>query len=85
MIGLFEAKTRLSEICEAVATTHEPVTVTKRGRPFVRIDPIEEAVLTIRERRDAYMAGCGQGERPDAEDFAPPARSADPLDFEIEG
>ena len=30
-LGLYEAKTKLSEICERVAQTGEPVVVTKRG------------------------------------------------------
>ncbi len=40
-IGLFEAKTRLSEICENVRKERQPVLITKRGKPLVRIDPIE--------------------------------------------
>jgi prevent-host-death family protein len=39
-IGIFEIKTKLSSICEEVARTGESVLVTKRGKPFVRIDPI---------------------------------------------
>ncbi len=42
-IGLFEAKTRLSEICEKVRKEKQPVLITKRGKPLVRIDPIEDA------------------------------------------
>ena len=38
--GIFEIKTKLSQICERVAATGESVLVTKRGKPFVRIDPI---------------------------------------------
>ncbi len=41
-IGLFEAKTRLSEICDEVMKQKQPVLITKRGKPIVRIDPIEE-------------------------------------------
>ena len=39
-IGLFEAKTKLSELCEQVAKRREPVIVTRRGRPLVRIEPV---------------------------------------------
>ena len=39
-IGLFEAKTKLSEICDAVATNGKAVTVTRRGKPLVTIEPI---------------------------------------------
>jgi prevent-host-death family protein len=39
-IGLFEAKTKFSEICEKVAAKGVPVLVTRRGKPLVRIDPV---------------------------------------------
>lgn len=41
-IGLFEAKTRLSEICEKVRKEKQSVLITRRGKPLVRIDPIED-------------------------------------------
>ncbi len=41
-IGLFEAKTRLSEICDQVMKQRQPVLITRRGKPLVRIDPVEE-------------------------------------------
>ena len=40
-IGIFEVKTKISEICETVKETHEPILITKRGVPMVRIIPIE--------------------------------------------
>ena len=36
-IGIFEAKTHFSEICDKVARTGEEVVVARRGRPMVRI------------------------------------------------
>ncbi len=39
-IGLFEAKTKLSELCEQVAKRREAVVITRRGRPLVRIEPV---------------------------------------------
>ena len=84
MVGIFEAKTRLSELCEEVATTHEPVTVTKRGKPLVRIDPVEQEPMTIRERRGIYMVKHGDDERDDPVDFEPPERSSDLSDFRFE-
>ena len=39
-IGLFEAKTKLSELCEQVAKRREPVVITRRGRPLVRLEPV---------------------------------------------
>ena len=41
-IGLFEAKTKLSEICAKVNKDRQPILITKRGKPFVRIDPVEK-------------------------------------------
>ena len=42
-IGLFEAKTKLSEICERVAAKGVAVILTRRGRPLVRIEPLKAA------------------------------------------
>lgn len=39
-IGLFEAKTKLSELCEQVAKRRQAVVITRRGRPLVRIEPV---------------------------------------------
>lgn len=39
-IGLFEAKTKFSEICERVAAKGVAVVVTRRGKPLVSIEPI---------------------------------------------
>ena len=39
-IGLFEAKTKFSEICERVAARGVAVVVTRRGKPLVTIEPI---------------------------------------------
>lgn len=42
MLGLFEAKNKLSEVCQMVATRHEPVVVTRHGKPLVRIVPYDD-------------------------------------------
>ena len=39
-IGLFEAKTKLSELCAQVARRRQAVVITRRGRPLVRIEPV---------------------------------------------
>ena len=83
-IGLFEVKTRLSEICDTVARLREPVTVTRRGKPLVRIEPIDTAPLTIGERRAEYMARHGRQEEVDAVDFEPVRRSRETMDYVIE-
>ena len=79
-IGIFEAKTKLSEICEQVARTGVGVVVTRRGKPLVRIDPVPEASFSVWEDRDAYIADSGALK----EEFDLPSRSGElpssPLD-----
>ena len=61
-LGIYEAKTRLSEICERVAQTGEPVVVTRRGVPLVQIDPVARAAGTgsmIWELRDRFIKEHG--------------------------
>ncbi len=38
-IGLFDAKTRLSELCREVAETGEEFVITRRGREIARLVP----------------------------------------------
>jgi antitoxin (DNA-binding transcriptional repressor) of toxin-antitoxin stability system len=38
-IGVLEAKTKFDEICDGVAARGVAVLVTRRGKPFVRIEP----------------------------------------------
>jgi len=76
-VGLFEAKTKLSEICAHVAEKGTPVVVTRRGKPMVRIEPVPDQEMTIRERRDAYLSRYAKQEKRDRKDFTPPSRSRD--------
>lgn len=71
-IGLFEAKTKFSELCEGVAERGEPVVVTRRGKPLVRIEPCatEQTERSVWERRAAFVRKNG---RP-TETFELPAR-----------
>lgn len=39
-VGIFEAKTKLSGLCEEVASTGRPLLVNKRGKPLVMISPL---------------------------------------------
>lgn len=58
-LGLFEVKTRFSEVCNDVARLGEPVTVTRRGEPLVRIVPInrdDDGALSVWEARERYLA-----------------------------
>ena len=41
-IGIFEAKTKFSELCEQVARTGKEIVVTRRGKRVVRIAPVCE-------------------------------------------
>jgi prevent-host-death family protein len=70
-VGLFEAKTRLSEICDEVARTGNSVTVTRRGKPLVRIDPVEVDRFSVWEDRAEYIATRGRMK----EEFDLPPRS----------
>jgi antitoxin (DNA-binding transcriptional repressor) of toxin-antitoxin stability system len=55
-VGLFQAKTKLSEICEAVARSGEAVVITRRGVPFVRIDPLPGERRSIWDDRKRYVS-----------------------------
>ena len=70
--GLFEAKTKLSEICEGVARAREPVLITKRGKAWVRIVPIEERIAEPSVWQLRSMM-----ESRDFEDFDLPPRQTD--------
>lgn len=82
-LGLFEAKTKLSELCEQVARTREGVTITRRGKPLVRILPVDDQPPSILERRRAYMKLHARREPDDAEDFEPQPRARDTSEFDL--
>ncbi|MDB6020361.1 MAG: Antitoxin, partial [Pedosphaera sp.] len=72
-IGLFEAKTKFSEICERVAAGGEAIVVTRRGKPLVRIEPASapgSKLDSVWDRRAQYQKRHGRWN----EDFNPPAR-----------
>lgn len=72
-IGLFEAKTKLSEICARVATKGTPVILTRRGKPLVRIEPVDSARVarkSVWDRRAEYERKHGKF----TEDFELPRR-----------
>lgn len=65
---MFEAKTKLSEICDEVHRTGESVLVTRRGKPYVRIVPLENsdgAGSSVWEARERYEAAYGLNDLPD--------------------
>ena len=64
-LGIYEAKTKFSEICERVAETGEPVVVTKRGVPLVQIYPVgpqDGAVSTVWGSRERFVDEHGDFE-----------------------
>lgn len=72
-IGLFEAKTKFSEICERVAAGGEAIVVTRRGKPLVKIEPIskrEAKPSSVWDRRAEYEKKYGKM----TEDFPIPSR-----------
>ena len=78
-VGLFEAKAKLSEICDRVSKGHEAVVITRRGQPLVRIEAIrpkrQPSVWELRRR-------LLDEERPLKEDLVIPRRKVDrPKDY----
>lgn len=74
MIALYDAKNRLSEICNQVEASGQPCVISRRGKPVVKLVPIEveDASLasvwdTVEESQSRY------GELED--DFILPKRS----------
>jgi prevent-host-death family protein len=41
--ALYDAKNRLSELCNKVTETGEPCVISRRGRPIVKIVPIDDS------------------------------------------
>ncbi len=59
--------------------------VTRRGKPLVRILPLEERALSIVERRNRYLAAFGSEEVQDLDDFELPPRSRESSPSHLEG
>ena len=83
-VGIFEAKAKLSEICEQVASTRESIVVTRRGKPLVRILPMEVAPESVLERRNRYLKTLGRQECDDDVDFEPAERSLELSRFHLD-
>lgn len=62
-IGLFEAKTHLSELVERVASQGEEVRITRRGTPVARLVPIPRIESPV-ESALALLLAARQGSRP---------------------
>lgn len=59
-IGIVEAKTKLAQICERVARRQTPVTITKRGKPLVRIEPVANGKHSVWEARAKFVRRGGK-------------------------
>ena len=59
-IGIYEAKTHLSQLCEETASTGEAWLISKNGKPLVKIVPYEDMALsasvwdTVEESKARY-------------------------------
>lgn len=42
MVPLYDAKNRLSEICNQVSETGQPCVISRRGKPVVKLVPVED-------------------------------------------
>lgn len=59
VIGIIEAKSQLGKICEQVAKRHRPVTIAKRGKPLVRIEPVGNGKQAVWKARAKFLARGG--------------------------
>ena len=72
-IGLFEAKTKFSEICERVAAQGVAIVGTRRGKPLVTIEPLpvpKGRPVSVWDRRADFEKKHGRF----TEDFTLPPR-----------
>jgi len=74
-IGIFEAKTHFTSVCDEVARTGQPTLVSKRGKPLVLVTPVppesgsdREDILTAWSRwEESHPAGGDEPDFPDIE------------------
>ena len=75
-VGLFEAKTKLSELCQEVAASGVGFIITRRGEPLVRLEPVHDQHAqreSIWVKRERHLQEYGLLE-PDEPDFELPPR-----------
>ena len=64
-MGLFDAKTRLSELVEQVANGGDDILITRRGKAVARLVPIDESseversLALLSAARESSKAGSG--------------------------
>jgi len=53
-VGIFDAKTRFSELIEQVNQTGRPITITNRGKPVAEITPTRKTLAYQMTREEAF-------------------------------
>jgi prevent-host-death family protein len=71
LMGAGEFKQHCLAIIDEVATTHRPVTISKRGRPMARLVPLEGDLERERRILEHLRSGDG-GMRVSEEEFLEP-------------
>ncbi|MGB0743555.1 MAG: type II toxin-antitoxin system Phd/YefM family antitoxin [Opitutales bacterium] len=72
-VALYDAKNRLSELCSKVTETGEPCIISRRGKPIVKLVPVDEPNQTKSVWGTVEEAQAKYG--PLDEDFELPERS----------
>ena len=57
-VGIFEAKTRLSEICAEVAESGDTVIISKRGEPMVEVRALRQPKQEIETEEKEGILDC---------------------------
>ena len=72
-VSLYEAKANLSKLVQTVAEAHQSYTVTVRGKPMVRIIPIDDSFTSgdVWEERERFVSEYG------LPDFVEPERTVE--------
>lgn len=76
-IALYDAKNRLSELCKKVVESGEPCVISRRGRPIVKLVPIDDrdAAASVWGTVEESQAKFGALYGPADVDFEVPERS----------
>ena len=73
-VALYDAKNRLSEICNQVTETGEPCIISRRGKPIVKLVPVDDS-----EEANSVWGTVEESQAKDGpldEDFELPERSS---------
>ena len=82
-VALYDAKNRLSELCNKVTETGEPCIISKRGRPVVKLVPVEDLGSSSSVWGTVEEAQAKYG--PLNEDYDLPERSSETRPSPLEG